>query len=288
MVITVSEPVTGRVISTLNALVPPPNEPFPLGKMAGDRRPPGIESIPEPLTGFDPTSPRLSFTFSEGVTRDSVEAPGAVRGSPTTPAPPSPATSGKRSNENKTVTFLPSAPLRLKTGYTITFSNIRDASDNTMRRADFRISTIGPSLVASEQRHPESGPTDSAREEDAARRRHADARIRRDRRPREDPCRRDSRSHRAGQSRRPEHDSDGGRRTGDSAAESFSTVDGTLPGGHPPQDDVVPCGHNAGLKSFTGDLLIVTTYSVGFGSAIRFYDITDPQGSARASSDRSC
>ena len=50
---------------------------------------------------------------------------------------------------------------------------------------------------------------------------------------------------------------------------------------YPKQDDVIPCGGSAGKKRFTGDLLIVSTYTVGAGSAIRFYDITNP-------SDASC
>ena len=48
------------------------------------------------------------------------------------------------SNQNKTVTFVPDAPLRLNAGYTLTFNDIRDASDNKMARADFRITPSVP------------------------------------------------------------------------------------------------------------------------------------------------
>ena len=146
VVISISNPVTGRVISTLNALVPPPDMPYPLGQdQPAIAAPPGIKSTPDPLIGFDPTR-SLSFTFTEGVTRESVESDhavvlvddsgAAIRGTV------------RLSNQNKTVTFVPDAPLRLNAGYTLTFNYIRDASDNMMARADFRITTVGPSVLS--------------------------------------------------------------------------------------------------------------------------------------------
>ncbi|MEO8677869.1 MAG: PKD domain-containing protein [Vicinamibacterales bacterium] len=274
VVITVSDAVTGRVLSTLSALVPPPDEPYPLGKIAGDRRPPGILSAPAPLTGFDPTRP-LTFTLSEGVTRESVEDPDNV--TLVDDAGVRIAGTVRLSNQNKTLTFVPAAPLHLKTNYTLTFTNIRDASDNLMGQADFRISTIGPVLSSA------GGSLDLLEQLTIVRKTLPGGAIQTlgfgmtsaigiggkystivilDLTSPTQPVVLNT------------IPADSGRLTVLQNLVNLET--GRAPVDYPPQDDVIACGRNAGTKRFTGDLLVVAAYTPGGSSALRLYDITDP------------
>jgi PKD repeat protein len=136
---TVSDAATGRVIRTFNALVPPPDEPFNLGSVSGDMQWPLLTGSPSFLNNFDPSSP-LVFTFSEGIDRNSAKShfllfddqhrlvPGEVR----------------LSNENRTLTFVPNAALRMGAHYTLEMTLLADGAGNYMGTTVINITTFTP------------------------------------------------------------------------------------------------------------------------------------------------
>jgi hypothetical protein len=140
--IVLSDPTTGKVISTISALVPPQDEPFNLGTISTDHTPPKLKTSPPTLTTFDTTTP-LTFTFSEGIDRATAlkgftllddlgrRVAGQVR----------------LSNKNRTLTFVPDAPLRLNARYTVNFNGLADGSGNRMPLASYNVATLAPSIV---------------------------------------------------------------------------------------------------------------------------------------------
>ncbi|MEQ1871797.1 MAG: Ig-like domain-containing protein, partial [Vicinamibacterales bacterium] len=140
--IVVSNPVTGRVIKTFNALVAPPNEPFNLGSISGDLAPPVLTGTPTLLNSFDPSG-LLTFQFSEGVDRDS-----ALQGIQLLDVSNAPVSGQIRmTNQNKTVTFVPDAPLKMGEHYTLKLDGLTDGSGNAMKPTSFNITTFAPSPV---------------------------------------------------------------------------------------------------------------------------------------------
>ncbi|MCU1382032.1 MAG: hypothetical protein JWL71_729, partial [Acidobacteria bacterium] len=138
--ITVSNAATGRVIKTLSALIPPPDEPFNLGVInLDDHAPPIMTAAPPQLNNFDPSA-FLEFTFSEGIDRAS-----ALHGVVMTDAAGAVVTGQVRlSNENTVVTFVPDAPLQMATSYTIRFDGLVDNAGNAFKTTTQNVTTFTP------------------------------------------------------------------------------------------------------------------------------------------------
>ncbi len=138
--LTISNPVTGQVIRTFNVLVPPQDEPFNLGSISGDTTPPILTGAPTLLDTFDPSG-QLSFSFSEGLNRDSALSGVVLR------SDKGAVVTGqvRLTNANRTLTFVPDAPLALGTRYTVTLQGLTDGSGNLFKTATFDLSTFSPS-----------------------------------------------------------------------------------------------------------------------------------------------
>jgi hypothetical protein len=113
--IQVSNPLTGKVIKTLDLPVPPRDEPLNLGRIADDTTPPMVTTGPSRVDSFDPSG-NISFTFSESMDADSVKSSLIVLDE-----------DGKQvagevriSDRNQVATFVPTSPLQLGKSYTVT------------------------------------------------------------------------------------------------------------------------------------------------------------------------
>ncbi|MEQ1870489.1 MAG: Ig-like domain-containing protein [Vicinamibacterales bacterium] len=136
--------VTGRVIKTFSALVPPPDEPFNLGSLSGDTSWPLLTGTPSFLNNFDPSSP-ISLTFSEGIDRES-----AMKNIVLLDAQRR-AVAGeiRMSDENRVVTFVPDVPLKMGAQYTLEFQALADGSGNYMGSTVLKITTFTPTQQGS-------------------------------------------------------------------------------------------------------------------------------------------
>ncbi len=258
VVIAMSEPVSGRVISTTNALVAAVDEPYNLGAIKTDVTPPFVTKFPEPADDFDPVDP-LTFTFSEGIDRvtalfgmlledeDGKNVAGTAR----------------LSNGNRTVTFVPNSPLRMGATYTLHLKSLADGSGNRMPDRSFEISTLKPAAQS-----PDLAGLAIVRALTLVRKSQPDGTIR----------------------------TFGFGIAGDlGQTAQMVALDMTVPteptllsstfvgdggrvavlpdvAGLPLHGDN-PCGTG---NSFSGDLALVAAYDVGKGAAVRFYDVSDP------------